>query len=73
MTVLPSQNKVQVFDDNYLRKLPLLDFTANLYPDVDLSSVYVICAQHVVSTTYSLFNALFELGLAARNVSAIGK
>ncbi len=60
-------------DSFFLRNLPLLNFTMKLFPDEDLSSVYVICAQHLVSTTYSLFHALLKLGLKAENLSAIGK
>ncbi len=63
----PAENK------KFLRKLPLLDFTATLYPGTVLSEVYIICAQHLVSTTYSLFHALFKLGLKPSNLSAIGK
>ncbi|MDN3507097.1 MAG: hypothetical protein P0S96_07705 [Simkaniaceae bacterium] len=57
----------------YLRELPLLDFTADLYPDTNLENVYIICAQHLVSTTYSLFNTLIQLGLKPSNLAAIGK
>ena len=57
----------------YLRKLPLLDFTMKLYPDIDLHETYIVCAQHLVSTTYSLFHTLLKLGLKAQNLSAIGK
>lgn len=57
----------------YLRKLPLLDFTSSLYPEINLKDIYVICAQHLVSTSYSLFHALLQLGLEPSNLSAIGK
>ena len=59
--------------DSYLRQLPLLDFTAKLYPKTDLGDVYIVCAQHLVSTTYSLFYTLVQLGVKPENISAIGK
>lgn len=57
----------------YLRKLPLLNFTAELYKDVSLENVYLICAQHIVSTTYALFHVLLQLGLKPSQISVIGK
>lgn len=69
LTYKKSSNKGRTF----LRKLPLLDFTTTLYPDIDLQDVYIICAQHLVSTTYSLFHTLLKLGLKPSNLSAIGK
>jgi S-adenosylhomocysteine hydrolase len=56
-----------------LRKLPLLDFTKDLFHSVDLSEVYLICNQHIVSTTKALFQAFFDLGLKKENLSVIGK
>lgn len=67
------QKQLQTGNQNYLRKLPLLDFTVALFPRVDLRDVYIICAQHIVSTTYSLFHILLELGLNPVNLSVIGK
>jgi S-adenosylhomocysteine hydrolase len=60
-------------NSDYLRKLPLLDFTTSIFPDICLKDTYIICAQHLVSTTYSLFHTLFKLGLKSDNLSAIGK
>ena len=57
----------------YLRNLPLLEFTSSLYPTTSLADTYIICAQHLVSTTYSLFYMLLQLGLKASNLSVIGK
>lgn len=57
----------------YLRKLPLLHFTSSFYPGINLSEVYIICAQHLVSTSYSLFYSLLQLGLDPSNLSVIGK
>lgn len=60
-------------EQKYLRNLPLLHFTSSLYPEVDLSKIYIICAQHLASTTYSLFHLLIQLGLKPENLSVIGK
>jgi S-adenosylhomocysteine hydrolase len=73
MPVIAAQEKGEIENQGFLRRLPLLDFTADLYLDIDLSDVYIICAQHLVSTTYSLFRTLLKLGLKASNLSAIGK
>lgn len=67
------QKKSKAKNQGFLRQLPLLDFTAKLHPDIDLSDVYLICAQHLVSTTYSLFHTLLQFGLKADNLCAIGK
>ncbi len=73
MAAIAARKKSKIENQGFLRQLPLLDFTATLYPDIDLSDVYVICAQHLVSTTYSLFHTLLKLGLKAGNLSTIGK
>lgn len=64
---------IQQSKPEYLRQLPLLNYTSSLYPEVDLSEVYILCAQHLVSTSYSLFHTLLQLGLEPSNLSAIGK
>jgi S-adenosylhomocysteine hydrolase len=55
------------------RNLPLLNFTLDLYPDVNLENVYVIGEQHIVSSTFELIKALFKKGLKPDNLSLIGK
>lgn len=70
LTPLKKESRSQ---NSFLRKLPLLEFTRTLHPATDLSSTYLICAQHLVSTTYSLFHALLSMGLKPNNLSAIGK
>jgi S-adenosylhomocysteine hydrolase len=57
----------------YLRSLPLLEYTSSLFSNVDLNDTYILCAQHLVSTSYSLFYKLIELGLKPFNLAAIGK
>ena len=73
MTAMATRKNGKMENRRFLRQLPLLDFTAKLYPDTDLKDVYLICAQHLVSTTYSLFHTLLKLGLNADNLSTIGK
>ncbi len=73
MVMTSSQIGHVIHNRKFLRKLPLLDFTAKMYPDINLQETYIICAQHLVSTTYSLFHALLKLGLKPENLSAIGK
>lgn len=65
--------KQKNFNSNYLRHLPLLDFTSDFFNKIDLNDTYIICAQHLVSTTYSLFITLLNKGLDPENLSAIGK
>lgn len=55
------------------RHLPLLDHTQAIYRKISLEEIYLICAQHVVSSTYSLLHALFQQGLDPENFSIIGK
>lgn len=73
MAAIAARKKGKIENRRFLRQLPLLDFTATLYPDKNLKDVYLICAQHLVSTTYSLFYTLLKLGLKAGNLSTIGK
>jgi len=53
--------------------LPLLKFVSGLYPDIDLSNVVLIACQHLLGTTYNLFEELFKKGLKPENVFLIGK
>lgn len=56
-----------------VQKFKILDYLNSIFTKVDLSECHVICVQHVVASTISLFNALFENGLKPENLSAIGK
>ena len=58
---------------NNFQQLPLLDFTKQLCLGADLENTYFIAQQHIVPTTGSLFEALFQLGLSPTNISLIGK
>ena len=54
-------------------KFNLLDYLNSVFEKIDLDDCHVICVQHIVASTISLFNALFENGLNPKNLSAIGK
>jgi S-adenosylhomocysteine hydrolase len=55
------------------RSLPLLEYAKGLFPAESLKGVTLVCAQHLVSTTYTLFHHLFDLGLEPENLHVIGK
>jgi S-adenosylhomocysteine hydrolase len=54
-------------------KFKILDFLNSVFENINLKDCHVICVQHIVASTISLFNALFENGLNSQNLSAIGK
>ena len=56
-----------------VQKFKLLDYLNSVFGNIDLDGCHVICVQHIVASTISLFNALFENGLNPENLSAIGK
>ena len=56
-----------------VQKFKLLDYLNSVFENIDLDGCHVICVQHIVASTISLFNALFENGLNPKNLSAIGK
>lgn len=56
-----------------LMKLPLLEFTAGLYPHGDFSDTAVIACQHILGTTDSLFEEFFKRGLKPDRTFLLGK
>src|SRR3989344_697551 len=54
-------------------KLPLLDYTDNLFKEVYLNEVLVIACQHILETNYILFEYLFNKGLNPENTFLLGK
>lgn len=54
-------------------RLPLLKFVSDIYPDINLSNTLVIACQHLLGTTYDLFDEMFKKGLKPENVYLIGK
>jgi|JI102314A1RNA_FD_contig_31_7392910_length_1905_multi_5_in_0_out_0_1 S-adenosylhomocysteine hydrolase len=57
----------------YFRDLPLLEDCKNLFTSSSLEGVSLICAQHLVSTTYTMFHYFFDLGLNPKDLYVIGK
>jgi S-adenosylhomocysteine hydrolase len=56
-----------------VQKFKLLDYLNSIFENIDLDGCHIICVQHIVASTISLFNSLFENGLSPKNLSAIGK
>ncbi len=55
------------------RKLPLVDFVKNKFVNLNFENTLIIAAQHLYSSTYVMFKALFELKLKPDNLYVIGK
>lgn len=63
-----------MFGNLFSRKsLPVLSFTADLYKEADLSGTVLIACQHLLGTTYDMFEELFKKGLKPENTYLIGK
>lgn len=56
-----------------LRNLPLLDFTADYFNEIDFTNTLIICVQHLYSTTYNMFDKLFKMGLKPNSLHIVGK
>lgn len=54
-------------------KLPLLQFVSSQYQDITLDKTLIIACQHILGTTFDLFDELFEKGLKPQNVFLVGK
>ena len=54
-------------------KLPLLDYTANLFKEVQLNDTLIIACQHILETNYILFEYLFNKGLNPENTFLLEK
>lgn len=74
-TSYPKKRKILTEINSQLyQELPLLAFTKDLHlNNTDLKNVYLIAQQHIVPTTYKMFQVLFDLGLNPQNLSVIGK
>ncbi len=58
---------------NKKEKLPLLKFISEKYCEANLSDTLIIACQHLLGTTYNLFEELFSKGLKPENVFLLGK
>ena len=54
-------------------KLPLIEQASSLFDEDHLEDCYILAAQHLLPSTYSLFKALFKKGLKKSNLSILGK
>jgi S-adenosylhomocysteine hydrolase len=54
-------------------KYQLLQFVSDQYQDAKLDKTLVISCQHILGTTFDLFEKLFEKGLKPENTFLIGK
>ncbi|MFH1088823.1 MAG: hypothetical protein V1716_00145 [Candidatus Uhrbacteria bacterium] len=54
-------------------KLPLLDYTSEMFKDVDFNNVLLIAVQHILETNFTMFEYLFGLGLKPENTFLLGK
>jgi 2-polyprenyl-3-methyl-5-hydroxy-6-metoxy-1,4-benzoquinol methylase len=54
-------------------KIPLLDYVAEKYSDVDFTNILVVAVQHILETNFALFEKLFEKGLKPENTFLLGK
>lgn len=55
------------------RDLPLLKYTAKQFPSISFENTLIICVQHLLPTTYTLFTLLFKMGLSPKNLAVLGK
>ncbi|MBN1253201.1 MAG: hypothetical protein JXA16_13770 [Bacteroidales bacterium] len=53
--------------------LPMIEFACNLFDDGALEDYYIIGAQHILSSTLTMFKSLFKKGLKPENISLLGK
>lgn len=60
-------------ESTFKMKLPLLQFVSSQYKDMALDKTLIIACQHILGTTFDLFEELFEKGLKPENVFLIGK
>jgi S-adenosylhomocysteine hydrolase len=54
-------------------KLPMIEYASSLFDDIELKDCYIIGAQHILPSTFWMFNALFKKGLKKENLSLLGK
>lgn len=55
------------------KRLPLLDYTADLFPDSDLSGALLIGCQHLLGSMVNMVEALFQKGLTPDKTFLLGK
>lgn len=53
--------------------LPLIDFASLLFDNEELNDCYIIGVQHILPSTFLMFQALIRMGLKKENISLLGK
>ncbi|NGX56756.1 MAG: hypothetical protein K1060chlam5_01002 [Candidatus Anoxychlamydiales bacterium] len=53
--------------------LPMIEYASELFDDIELKDCYIIGVQHILPSTFLMFNALFKKGLKKENLSLLGK
>lgn len=56
-----------------MKRLPLIELASSFISSTELEDCYIIGAQHILPTTYTMLQALFKKGLKPENVSLLGK
>ncbi len=60
-------------DKIFFMKLPLLDYTSELFKKTNFDNVLLIAIQHILETNLVMFEYLFAKGLKPQNVFLLGK
>ena len=53
--------------------LPLVEVVSESYQGSSLDNMVIIGVQHILETTHSMFQSLYELGLKPKNIMLLGK
>lgn len=56
-----------------MKRLPLIELASSFISATELEDCYIIGAQHILPTTYTMILALCEKGLKPENVALLGK
>lgn len=54
-------------------KLRLLEFTKTFFKDACFDNILIVCIQHLLPTTYDLFETLCEMGVVPEHLFVLGK
>ena len=57
----------------FLKKMHLLEYVKSFYSSISLSNVLLIGCQHILETTHTMFQSLYDFGLKPKNIFLIGK
>lgn len=54
-------------------KMPLVEYVKQTYPQISLDNVLIIGCQHILATTHSMLQSLYDVGLNPKNIFLLGK